>query len=152
MKIPPPTRTWNLAALLLTASLIASAAHAQRCTGGLRVEGTVLDPTGAAIPNAAVAASKNITTTPDGAGHYVLPCLAPNTSHLIANAKGFSSRDLPLHARAGESVRLDFHLVIATVNTDVQVGDADDATSLDADHGIGTHTLNQKDIAQLADD
>jgi hypothetical protein len=152
MKIPTPTRTWNLAALLLTASLIASAAHAQHCTEGLRVEGTVLDPTGAAIPNAAVAASKNITTTTDGAGHYVLPCLAPSTSHLIANAKGFSSRDLPLHARAGESVRLDFHLVIATVNTDVQVGDADDATSLDADHGIGTHTLNQKDIAQLADD
>jgi hypothetical protein len=139
------------AVLLLAGSL--GLAHAQQhCADGLRIEGTVLDPTGAALPNTIIAANNKTTTTTDGAGHYTLPCVATNAAHLTATAPGFSPNNLPIHGRAGETVHVDFHLVLATVNTNVEVGDADDATSLDADHGIGTHTLSQKDIAELADD
>ena len=38
------------------------------------------------------------------------------------------------------------------MNTNVEVGDEGNGASLDADHGIGTHTLTQKDVTQLADD
>ncbi len=141
-----------VASLITAVSLFTPVlAHAQHCAGGLRVEGVVLDPTGAAIPNARVAATGGPATTTDGAGHYVVPCAAAGTSHLTATAPGFSPGNLSAHGRAGESVHIDFHLALATVTTDVAVS-GDDATSLDADKGIGTHTLSQKDIQQLADD
>jgi hypothetical protein len=156
MKNQTSIRNWSVAALVaglsVSLALAAFPAHAQRCTDGLHVEGAVLDPTGAALPNATIAAKSGVSTAADATGHYVIPCLAPGTAHLTATAPGFSASNLPIHGRAGETLHLDFHLVIATVNTNVEVGDNDDATSLDSDHGIGTHTLTQKDIAQLADD
>ena len=141
------------ASLLAVALLAAPAlARAQHCSTGLRVEGLVLDPTGAALPNATIAANNGSSTATDATGRYVFPCLAPGASRLTASAPGFSPRQLPLHARDGQTLHLDFHLAIATVNTNVEVGDNDNGVSLDSDHGIGTHTLTQKDIAQLADD
>jgi hypothetical protein len=137
---------------LLIGLLLPSAARAQHCADGLRVEGTVLDPTGAALPNTAIAVKNGPSTTTDATGHYALPCVPATTSRLTANASGFATTNLPIHARAGETLHLDFHLALATVTTNVQVGDDDDGISLDSDHGIGTHTLTQKDIQQLADD
>jgi len=151
MKIPSPSRS-RLASLALAALLLVPAAlRAQHCSDGLRVEGVVLDPTGAALPNATIAA-KNATVTTDATGRYTFPCLAAGSSHLTASAPGFSPRNLPLRGRAGETLHLDFHLALATVETNVAVDDNDNGVSLDSDHGIGTHTLTQKDIAQLADD
>jgi hypothetical protein len=149
MKNQTLIRSLSVLSILLASSL----AHAQQhCADRLRIEGTVLDPTGAALPNATIAAKSGPNTTTDATGHYTLTCVALSASHLTATAQGFSPNNLPIHGRAGETIHLDFHLAIATVNTNVEVGDADDATSLDADHGIGTHTLSQKDIAELADD
>ena len=153
MKNTSPGRSRNLASLALAAFLIVPVAlHAQDCTGGLRVEGAVLDPTGAALPNATIAAGHGAKITTDATGHYVFPCLAAGTVHLTATAPGFSPKDLPLRAHAGQTLHLDFHLALATVNTSVEVGDDDTGASLDADRGIGTHTLTQKDVAQFADD
>ncbi|MGD0369959.1 MAG: carboxypeptidase-like regulatory domain-containing protein, partial [Acidobacteriaceae bacterium] len=151
MKNRTTFRAWGIAPLLI-GLLLPSAPRAQHCADGLRVEGTVLDPTGAALPNAAIAVRNGPSTTTDGAGHYVLPCVPAGTSRITANASGFATTNLPLHARAGETLHLDFHLALATVTTNVNVGDDDDGASLDSDHGIGTHTLTQKDIQQLADD
>jgi hypothetical protein len=141
----------EIIALFLLASSFGPV-QAQHCSDGLRIEGVVLDPTGAALPNASIQGAKGVSTATDANGHYILPCVAAGASRLTATAPGFSASGLPVHGRAGETVHLDFHLAIATVNTNVEVGDADDAASLDADHGIGTHTLTQKDITQLADD
>jgi hypothetical protein len=153
MKNTSSLRSRHVALLALAAVLIVPAAlRAQHCPDGLRVEGAVLDPTGAALPNATIAAKNGTATTTDATGHYILPCLAAGTAHLTATAPGFSAEDLPLHARAGQTLHLDFHLALATVNTNVEVGDDNDGASLDSDHGIGTHTLTQKDVAQLADD
>ncbi len=153
MKHTSPLRSRTLRSLALAAVLIVPAAlPAQHCPDGLRVEGAVLDPTGAALPNATIAAANGTTIATDATGHYILPCLAAGTARLTATAPGFSAKQLPLHARAGQTLHLDFHLALATVNTSVDVGDADNGANLDSDHGIGTHTLTQKDVAQLADD
>jgi len=146
------SRSMSFAALLLATVFPAASAAAQHCAEGLRVEGAVLDPTGAALPNATVAAKNGATTSTDASGHFVLPCLDRGTARLTATAPGFSSRDLPVRGHAGETLHLDFHLALATVNTNVEVSDDEGGASLDADHGIGTHTLTQKDVAQLADD
>ena len=143
-------RVGAVAALIFASSL--TLAHAQRCADGLRVEGAVLDPAGAVVPNASIRGQNGVVTTTDAAGHYILPCIAAGASVLTAAAPGFSADNLPVNGRAGATIHLDFHLAIATVKTNVEVGDADSAVSLDADHGIGTHTLTQKDISQLADD
>ena len=138
-----------VAGLLLTFAVHSSA---QRCAGGVRVEGTVLDPTGAVIPGAGVQIKAGSATTTDPAGHYVLDCVPAGPTHLTASANGFAAGNLSMHGRAGETVHLDFHLALATVTTNVSVDDQDNSVSLDSDHGIGTHTLTQKDIQQLADD
>jgi hypothetical protein len=141
-----------IALLAMAVALLTSAlGRAQRCPDGVRVEGVVLDPTGAAITNAEVVANGGPAITTDGSGHFVVPCAGSGTSHLTATAAGFSPGDHVVHGHAGETVHLDFHLAVATVTTDVSVSE-DDAASLDADKGIGTHTLSQKDIQQLADD
>jgi hypothetical protein len=153
MKNQPISRRSPAALLLLAAFAFAPAlARAQSCSDGFRVEGSVLDPTGAAIPGAAVEIKSGPATTTDATGHYVLPCVTASASDLMANASGFASVGYHLRGRAGEALHHDFHLALATVTTNVQVGDDSDATSLDADHGIGTHTLTQKDISELADD
>ncbi len=127
-------------------------ARAQSCSDGFRVEGSVLDPTGAAVPGAAVKIKSGPATTTDATGHYVLPRVSASASDLSANATGFAPVGFRLRGRVGETLHHDFHLALATVTTNVQVGNDSDATSLDADHGIGTHTLTQKDITELADD
>ncbi|MFZ0692145.1 MAG: TonB-dependent receptor, partial [Acidobacteriaceae bacterium] len=151
MKNRIPFRLCAIAPLLI-ALLVPSSTRAQHCADGLRLEGIVLDPTGAALPNAAIAVKNGPATTTDATGHYVLPCVPAITSRITASASGFATTNLPIHAHVGETLHLDFHLALATVTTNVQVGDDDDGASLDSDHGIGTHTLTRKDIQQLADD
>jgi len=127
-----------------------AAAISQTCVGGVRVEGMVLDPDGAAIAGAAVDAG-GVKTTTDAKGHYVLPCVTAATAQLTAEASGFRQETIGIKKSNDGTERLDFHLTLARVNTDVQVG-GNDAVNLDSDNGMGTHTLTQKQIQQLADD
>ena len=150
-RIPPRS---SLAAVLALAALVFAPApgRAQSCPHGLRIEGSVLDPTGAAIPGAVIQIQSGPSTTTDATGHYVFLCLPANATGMSATAAGFAPDNLRLRVRAGEALHHDFHLAVATVTTNVEVGSDSDAVSLDSDHGIGTHTLTQKDIHQLSDD
>jgi hypothetical protein len=117
-----------------------------------RLEGRVLDPSGEAISGALVRSSNGQSTLTDADGRYVLACLPSGPAHLTIHAQGFanSNATAPFNPHPGPNARFDIHLAIARVDTDVEVGD--DATSMDPDHGIGTHTLTGKDIQELADD
>jgi hypothetical protein len=136
--------------ILLLLLLCGAAAFAQSCSGG-PVEGSVLDPTGAVIPGATVRAGGAVTVTSNASGRYEIPCLGTGTQKLVASAAGFESASLPVRVQAGTTTHLDFHLAIAVVKTNVEVP-GDNAVSLDADQGIGTHTLTRKDIQELSDD
>ena len=117
----------------------------QTCVSGIRVEGTVTDPTGAVIPGASVQAAGTVVKT-DGTGHYALACVAPK-GVITAQANGFASGSAPiLHPSAGKA-HIDIQLAISAVQTDVQVnGDSD------IDSGGSTTTLNTKAVQGLADD
>ena len=143
-------RTW-IALALLTLPALAAIAQDQHCAGAATVEGTVLDPTGAAIVGAEVRAQGGASATSNATGHYSLPCLAPGTLRIAAAAAGFAPAGAAVQIRASAPAHQDFHLALARVETNVQVGE-DDGVSLDADKGIGSHTLSEKDIQQLADD
>lgn len=59
-------------------------ASAQRtCTTGIRVEGTISDPTGAVIPGAHVQTASGEKTTSDTTGSYTLPCVLAGVGPLI---------------------------------------------------------------------
>jgi hypothetical protein len=118
-----------------------------RCVNGIRVDGTITDPTGAVIPGAQVRATKGETATTDTAGHYVLPCIPATSTTLTAQADGFASGTASARARQGGTVHVNLQLAVAAVQSDVQVsGDSD------IDSGGDTTTLNTKAVQGLADD
>lgn len=145
------TLSWQFAVLVLLGGMLSPVvAAAQQGCNGARVEGMVLDPDGAAIAGALIHAH-GMNATTDAKGHYALPCVTAHSERVMAAAAGFQAKTETLKTPAGETVHFDFHLAVARVNTDVQVG-GDEGVNLDSDDGIGTHTLTQKQIQQLADD
>ncbi|MGH9562081.1 MAG: carboxypeptidase-like regulatory domain-containing protein, partial [Terracidiphilus sp.] len=140
------TAGFAIIALLLAAASVG----AQSCAGGLNIEGTVFDPTGAAIAGAQVNAG-SARATSNSSGHYEFRCINTSVRHLAASANGFETSSVILKLRAGQSEHYDFHLKIARVESSVSVGDGDEP-SMDSDHGLGTHVLTEQEIRELSDD
>jgi len=133
------------------AAVIAPLAQAQQtCANGIRVEGAITDPTGAVIPGAQVKSASGERTTTDITGRYMLPCVRSGSTTLAVEAEGFAPGTIHASAPLGQSAHVNLQLTVAGVQTEVQVGD--DATAMDADHGVGTQTLNSADVQLLADD
>jgi Carboxypeptidase regulatory-like domain len=136
--------------IVWTAILLHSTALAQRnCSQGLRVAGTITDPTGAVISGADVQIDAAKATT-DASGHYVVPCVPTTSVTVTAKATGFAQAVAHAHAQAGSTARVDLQLAVAEVHTDVQVGD--EPTAINADRELGAMILNTHDVRQLADD
>ena len=95
------------------------------------IEGTVLDPSGAAVPSAEITlrnvetASEQRTTT-SSLGYYRFYELAPGTYSIVAKKSGFADLTMNEIHVAGESVRgVDLPLRTAQAATSVTVnGDA----------------------------
>jgi len=139
-------RTHPAALASLIILLLPSRIYAQNpCPNGLRVEGTVTDPTGAIIPGANVKAAGTAVTT-DATGHYVLACVAAKAV-ISAQANGFANSSVRVPSQSAGKIQLNIQLALAAVQTDVQVsGDSDNDT------GGDTTTLNTKAVQALADD
>jgi Carboxypeptidase regulatory-like domain len=142
---------WRIAAVgLLVVATSMRPAMAQSCAGGT-AEGTVVDPTGAAIAGATIAAASGQKAVSSGRGSFVLHCLPAGDDRLTATAAGFAPQVRRAEVRRDGMEHVEFHLALATVKTEVEVG-GDEAMSLDVDQGIGTHTLSQKQVQELSDD
>jgi hypothetical protein len=132
--------------LCILALLTAGAClQAQTCT----LSGTVLDPSGAAVPGAEVvfhAVTTQETTTSQHGG-FSFHCTANENYDVTIQATGFAQSEVSGHGSANLTIRLR----IADVHTVVEVG-GNNGVSVDADHGAGTHTLSAKDIDGMADD
>jgi hypothetical protein len=95
------------------------------------ISGTVLDPSGAAVPNArvelverATAASRNDTT--DAAGNFVFHVLVPGLYDLNVTAPGFERADVHgVVVQVGQTTNQRVGLVVGTSKQEIQVsGDA----------------------------
>ena len=126
--------------------------HAQQpCTNGIRVDGTIIDPTGALVAGASVQSAAGEKTTTDATGRFTLTCVPAGSALITVQADGFAPSSVKAASRRpGEPVHVNLRLALAKVETDVQVGS--DATSMDADRGAGTRNLNTNAVQQLADD
>jgi len=121
----------------------------QSCANGIRIEGTITDPTGAVISGAQVQTASGEKTTSDATGRYALPCVAGTSAVITVQAEGFASGSLRARGHIGISVRGNVQLAIASVQDNVQVnGDIGDENG----GGAGTIVLNAQQVQQLPDD
>ena len=119
-------RTYSRAVLCLLIAGSSSAAFAQSLGNAGTVEGSVVDPTGAAIPKATVTIrnavsgySQTGSTDPDGA--FRLNNIPPNPYHLEVSASGFSLFIVDVDIRNAIPVRLKATLGLAGAQTTVNV-------------------------------
>ena len=120
------------------------------CERGIKVEGTITDPTGAVVVGARVGATDGETSVTDEAGRYVLGCVPAGDSPVSIEAEGFAAKSVKVPRHAGRRVNLNVQLSIATVETAVQV--KAENGGLDSDQGANTVALDTQQIQQLADD
>src|SRR5712691_5218788 len=105
--------------------LAASIGYAQTSKG--TIAGTVVDPTGAYIANATVAAKDNLkaesrTVTTNSGGEYRIEAINPSTYTLTISAPGFATSKV-------ENVRVEGS-VITSINAQLQVGTVDQSVEV----------------------
>lgn len=94
--------------LLLVISLVG---HSQtNCSHGGRLEGDVVDPTGAVIPGARVSWSQGGTVVSYPAGHYLLACVMEGTGEIKVEAPNFARLTKQIRVRAGTIQRQNLTL------------------------------------------
>jgi len=141
---------WKLAVTLAASLSFVTALAQEPCRGGIRIDGTITDQTGALIPGAQIQAPGGEKAVADTSGRYLLSCVPANATALTITAGGFATRAVTISKPADGTAHIDVQLEVARVETDVQVS-ADTAT-IDTDQGPGSSTLSNTEIQQMADD
>src|ERR1051326_1272880 len=126
---------------------------AQEATGAIR--GTVLDPSGGAVPNANVVARNNATgveskAASDASGLYHILYLPIGEYSVTVAALGFKTAEyVGLRVVAGNTIALDAHLALGQVPQTVQVSGAArivDFTKITSGSTVSSETLTNLPI------
>lgn len=145
-------RSLGLLVLLLPAVLFAGRAAAQ--TSALR--GTVLDPSGAAVPAAQVAltgAGRTLRTKSGADGLYSFRALASGSYTVSAAAKGFAALTVEdVSLAAGQTKELNLPLAIASEQQEVTVNGQSRGVSVNSDQNASAMVLSGKALDALSDD
>ena len=140
--------------LLLAISAGAGILAAQTATGTL--EGQVTDPSGAAIPGAAVAVraldgtSRNMST--DREGRYRLALPAGNYTVRIASPGFQPFESTGVEVGGGRAGTVDAQLKIQTATDRITVSDVNAGLSVDATQNAGQIVLREEDLDAFSDD
>lgn len=143
-----------LSIALLAAAFLTAAAAAQTAT----LHGTVTDPSGAVIPNAAVSLTTPdghtvATATSDQTGSYEAANLAPGTYIIIATSKGFApSESKAVTLAAGQNEIFDVELRIAVEKQQVVVNEDTPTVSVSPTENANSMVLKGKALDALSDD
>ncbi len=139
--------------VLITVLGFASAALAQNSGS---VQGQVMDPTGAVIPNASVIlkppSGNQATAISDGLGHFQFNSVAPGAYNLQVTAKNFSRFSSLVKVSAGNSVRIDPKLKIQVEEETVNVQEPQGALDVAPENNASALVLKDKDLDALSDD
>src|SRR6516162_10219367 len=138
---------------LIIASLAAPAAGFPQ-TVGAYLQGTVTDPSGAAIPNAAVeihnvetGVAHNLMT--DAGGRWHEPVLPPGEYEIHVQAPGFQGLlRKGVHLAVGQEVVADVKLEISQAVTDISVA-AEAATRINLTSGEASGLVDEKQMRDL---
>ena len=105
--------------------LVTGALFGQEYRGS--VSGRVLDPSGAAVPNAHVTLTNtetkiHLTTDTNGEGNYTIPYLQPGIYNLRAERQGFKSFErAPIEVRINQLVQVDAQLELGNSTETINV-------------------------------
>jgi outer membrane receptor protein involved in Fe transport len=150
-RIPPVLA--RLAVVCLLFALAASAVFAQSQATGGDIEGRVLDPQGAVIPNATVTAKNKDTgfertAKTDVEGNYRIILLPPGIYTVGASASGFQpARNHDVTVTVGGRATLDFVFDLNNLTADVTV--SSDAPVVETARTSVATTVNERSIQNL---
>src|SRR5262249_32519893 len=114
---------------------------------------TVVDPAGAAIPNARITIGKQQqNTVTNTRGEAVITELAPGKSQLQITATGFASLTIKDFRLKPGNNQIEIKLEIASVHEEINVGRDKREASTDPRGDAFTTVLTAEQIAQLPDD
>src|SRR5262245_14965771 len=142
-------KRWGIVALTIFL-LSASVAVAQ----SVRLRGTVLDPSGAVIPEAEIKVTQGnrdvAEAKSDATGNFSFDLPSGEYRLMISSAE---FRPHQQNVRVSANMRpLSITLAVATVNAVVDVGQPDDKVSLEDDAKLTATTLTGDDIKNLPED
>jgi len=100
--------------------------HAYAQSGGSSISGTVVDPSGAVVPNATVEIHNPVSafdrsTTTDSLGNFSFPNVPFNPYHLTVTATGFDQKAQDVEIRSAVPVNVKIGLTIAGTSSIVSV-------------------------------
>ena len=118
-----------LAAILLLVVALCGGRTAFSQTDTARIQGTVLDQSGAAIPNATITLTNTDTgviqtATSDSAGNFTFNALTRGNYTAEAQAAGFTTQTQKLTLEVSQVQALNFRMQPGAVSTSVTVTDA----------------------------
>jgi hypothetical protein len=139
-----------LAGVLITPTVVL----AQRAAAAL--QGRVLDPSGAVIPQAQVtvtsASGTTATAVSDGTGSYQVRGLAPGDYTVNATSAGFAPFSSTVTLAAGQSKTLNIAMQIEIEKQQVQVEAEANTVDTSPDSNANAVVLKGKDLDALSDD
>jgi len=140
-------RCLRSAFLVLILSLI-SAGGMLAAQGG-KIRGTVVDPSGRAVPSVRVSLLKSHAVLTEketnASGEFEFSRLEPGAYHLVANLPGFSAPTIDIDLGEGETRSIDFKLELSAVHQQVMVS-ATLGAALTSEVGSSTTVLTRQEI------
>ncbi len=117
------------------------------------ISGSVLDPSGATVPNASVVFHSNDTgtdrtTTSDGAGLYTFPNLQPGSYTLSVSAPGFGSIKQMVTVNVGTRIDIDVKLTPSSTTETVEVS-TDTSVQVNTATPEVSQVITQQQVSQL---
>jgi len=126
--LAPYTKSLSIAFIVVAVAITASAQAGGNSTS---ITGTVLDPSGAVVPNATVELHNPVSafarsTHTDSAGKFAMPNVPFNPYHLTVTGAGFSRYARDVQVRCSVPLNLQIHLQVEVSSTSVTVESAGD--------------------------
>ena len=140
--------------LKLFVALFAATAVAAFGQSSASLSGTVVDPTGAAVPNAhvvvhSIGTGSDRAVDTDAAGLYAVPALLPGDYSVKVTAAGFSNNTVPsVTLNVDSKVTLNLKLAVASAGETVQV-EAQAAGQIETDTITVGQVIDQRQVQQL---
>ncbi|HKT45928.1 MAG TPA: carboxypeptidase regulatory-like domain-containing protein, partial [Candidatus Acidoferrales bacterium] len=146
------TRSSSVRLLLLALVLVVPAiSRAQTATTG-DLAGTVMDPSGAAVPNATVTITSvekgtTLSAKTSPTGFYRFQLLPPGQYDMKVEAQGFQAFDRRVSVSVNQITTSDVHMSVGTENVTVRVTEA--APLLNTENGSISTTLSQTQVQNM---
>src|SRR5207237_1340362 len=150
-RIPPVLARLVVLCLCLAFSTFNAFAQSEATTGN--IEGRVLDPNGAVVPNSNVTAKNQNTglektATTDTDGNYRIILLPPGPYTVSVAASGFSTKSVSdVQVTVGSHTPLDIALAVAGASTNITV--TSEAPTVETARTSVSTTINDRSIQNL---